>query len=104
VCALGLVPVTTSVSAGESGALTPAERRLLQDPQAARQEILRRVQNVESALVSMSGDTGARVRLAALERELGKVQRALEAQDYKAAYTFARRVEGWATGGLRTEQ
>jgi hypothetical protein len=92
------------VSAGEGGALTAAERRLLQDPQAARQEILRRVQNAEAALASTAGDPASRARLSAFQRELGKVQRALEAQDYKAAYLFARRVEGWATAGQRAEQ
>ena len=102
VCALALVPMWAS--AGGGGALTIAERRLLQDPQTARQEIQRRVQNAESALASMAEDPAARRRVTILQRELGKVQQALDAQDYKAAYLFARRVEGWATAGPRTGQ
>ena len=102
VCALALVPMW--VSAGGGGALTMAERTLLQDPQAARQEILRRVQNAEAAVASMAEDPAGRRRVTTLQRELGKVQQALDVEDYKAAYLFARRVEDWATAGPRIGQ
>ena len=103
-CVLGLAPITPPVSAGDSGALTPSERKLLRDPEAARQEILRRVQNAESALALQAQDPASRAHASALRRELDKAQRALETEDYKAAYVFARRVEGWATAGPKAEQ